>query len=249
MSNAAGRYRELVDAAAGSRAVRVDRVGAGVGRAGADAAEGGGASGEPGVAAGAEGARAVHVAADRGTAGGGRGAADASDADVGGERPRDAPAVRPRDQAAVVARRGDGQDRGARAERLGARRGGRTTSRRSSRGWRSGSTSSGSRRTATATRGHIYNALLEDFEPGETAENLTKVFESLRGPLVELIGKIVSSGRKAPLEILERNYPAAGQAKLAREAAAAVGFDFDAGRLDVSRPPVLHRHRARATRG
>jgi len=48
--------------------------------------------------------------------------------------------------------------------------------------------------------GHIYNALLEDFEPGETAENLSLVFESLRAPLVELIGKIVASGRKAPLE-------------------------------------------------
>jgi carboxypeptidase Taq len=85
--------------------------------------------------------------------------------------------------------------------------------------------------------GHIYNALLEDFEPGETAENLSVVFESLRGPLVELIGKIVSGGRKAPLEILERHYPAEGQARLAREAAAAVGFDFNAGRLDVSTHP------------
>ncbi len=85
--------------------------------------------------------------------------------------------------------------------------------------------------------GHIYNALLEDFEPGETAENLSLVFESLRAPLVELIGKIVASGRKAPLEILERNYPAAGQAALARQAAAAVGFDFNAGRLDVSLHP------------
>src|SRR3954452_11945366 len=86
-------------------------------------------------------------------------------------------------------------------------------------------------------RGHIYNALLEDFEPGETAENLSVVFESLRGPLVELIGKIVSSGRRAPLEILERHYPAEGQARLAREAAGAVGFDFSAGRLDVSTHP------------
>jgi carboxypeptidase Taq len=85
--------------------------------------------------------------------------------------------------------------------------------------------------------GHIYNALLEDFEPGETAENLTNVFENLRGPLVELIGKITSSGRQAPLEILERHYPADAQAKLAREAAAAVGFDFQAGRLDISTHP------------
>jgi carboxypeptidase Taq len=85
--------------------------------------------------------------------------------------------------------------------------------------------------------GHIYNALLEDYEPGETAENLSGVFASLRAPLVDLIGRIVSSGRKAPLEILERHYPAAGQATLAREAAAAIGFDFNAGRLDVSVHP------------
>jgi carboxypeptidase Taq len=86
-------------------------------------------------------------------------------------------------------------------------------------------------------RGHVYNALLEDFEPGETAENLDRVFNQLRGPLVELIGKIVSSGRKAPVEILERFYPADAQAKLGREAAAAVGFDFEAGRLDISVHP------------
>jgi carboxypeptidase Taq len=86
-------------------------------------------------------------------------------------------------------------------------------------------------------RGHVYNALLEDFEPGETAENLSAVFESLRGPLVDLIGRITSSGRQAPLDILERHYPADAQARLARAAAAAIGFDFEAGRLDVSVHP------------
>jgi carboxypeptidase Taq len=83
----------------------------------------------------------------------------------------------------------------------------------------------------------MYDALLDEFEPGETAANLRQTFERLRGPLVELIGKIVDSGRKAPVAILERNYPPDAQAKLAREAAAAVGFDFEAGRLDVSLHP------------
>src|SRR5947209_5067257 len=64
-----------------------------------------------------------------------------------------------------------------------------------------------------------YDALLDPYEPDETAANLTRVFESLRGPLVELIGTITSSGRKAPLEILERKYPAAAQEKLGRQAA------------------------------
>lgn len=83
----------------------------------------------------------------------------------------------------------------------------------------------------------MYDALLDEFEPGETAENLRKTFGNLRGALVELIGQVASSGKKAPLEILERDYPPGGQEKLAREAAAAVGFDFKAGRLDVSLHP------------
>ena len=72
---------------------------------------------------------------------------------------------------------------------------------------------------------------------GETTANLTRVFESLRDPLVELIGKIKDSPHKTPASILERKYPAAAQEKLARLAATAVGFDFQAGRLDVSVHP------------
>jgi carboxypeptidase Taq len=82
-----------------------------------------------------------------------------------------------------------------------------------------------------------YDALLDPFEPDETAEGIEKVFASLREPLIQLVGAIVDSGRKAPLEILERSYPAAGQKALSREAAKAVGFDFEAGRLDVSTHP------------
>ncbi len=84
---------------------------------------------------------------------------------------------------------------------------------------------------------HIYDALLDPFEPDETTEHLRTVFQSLRGPLVDLVGRIGQSGRQAPLEILERHFPAAAQEKLARQTAEAVGFDFCAGRLDVSLHP------------
>jgi carboxypeptidase Taq len=85
--------------------------------------------------------------------------------------------------------------------------------------------------------GDPYDALLDEFEPGETAEGIRRTFEALRGPLVELIGKVAGSKRKAPVEILQRQYPSAAQEKLARQAAAAIGFDFAAGRLDVSLHP------------
>ncbi|MBA2670076.1 MAG: carboxypeptidase M32, partial [Gemmatimonadetes bacterium] len=78
---------------------------------------------------------------------------------------------------------------------------------------------------------------LEEYEPGETAESIRTLFSNLRGPLVDLVKRVQESGRRTPSEILERHYPAAGQEQLAREAAAAVGFDFSAGRLDRSVHP------------
>jgi carboxypeptidase Taq len=85
--------------------------------------------------------------------------------------------------------------------------------------------------------GSPYDALLDQFEPHETTENLNRVFESLRGPLIDLIAKIRASGKEAPLEILERKYPQPAQETLAREASKLVGFDYEAGRLDTSVHP------------
>lgn len=85
-----------------------------------------------------------------------------------------------------------------------------------------------------------YDAVLEDYEPGEKALNLRKVFEGLRGPLVELVGKIGEAskrGRAAPMEVLTRKYPKDGQERFARQAAAAIGFDFEGGALAVSTHP------------
>ena len=86
-------------------------------------------------------------------------------------------------------------------------------------------------------QGDPYDALLDEFEPGETSEGIRTTFEALRGPLVELIGKVAGSKRKAPVEILDRPFSPAAQEKLAREAAVAIGFDFGGGRLDVSLHP------------
>ena len=82
-----------------------------------------------------------------------------------------------------------------------------------------------------------YDALLDEYEPGMTTADVRAMFEHLRGPLVDLIGRVAGSGRPAPAGLLHRHYPAAAQERLARAAAAAIGFDFDAGRLDVSTHP------------
>lgn len=84
---------------------------------------------------------------------------------------------------------------------------------------------------------HPYDALLDQYEPYETTAGVRKVFEQLRGPLVELVGRIGASPKKAPIEIMERSYPVKAQEDLGRAAAKAIGFDFESGRLDVSVHP------------
>ena len=77
-----------------------------------------------------------------------------------------------------------------------------------------------------------YDALLDAFEPGETAENLRRVFGDLRPRLVDLVGRIAGSGKAAPIGVINRPFPAARQETFGRAAAAAFGYDFAGGRLD-----------------
>jgi carboxypeptidase Taq len=82
-----------------------------------------------------------------------------------------------------------------------------------------------------------YDALLDEYEPGATTAEITSVFADLRKELVPLVGAIMASGRRAPREIVEREYPVDRQQTFGHDAAAAVGFDFQAGRLDVTTHP------------
>jgi carboxypeptidase Taq len=82
-----------------------------------------------------------------------------------------------------------------------------------------------------------YDALLDEYEPGATAKEITKVFADLREDLIPLLGSILSSGRTAPREILSREYPVDRQEMFGTSAAHLIGFDFESGRLDVTTHP------------
>lgn len=84
---------------------------------------------------------------------------------------------------------------------------------------------------------HRYDALLDEFEPGASISEITKLFSSLRGPLTELTRQITASRRQPDTSILHRHFPQASQAAFARKLATAIGFDFNGGRLDVSVHP------------
>jgi carboxypeptidase Taq len=87
-------------------------------------------------------------------------------------------------------------------------------------------------------REHLYDALLDEYEPGETAAGVRKVFDDLRGPLVELVGRIVASGKNAPVHLLRRRFPIERQRKLAHQAARKLGYDFSAGGLEETVHPM-----------
>ena len=85
--------------------------------------------------------------------------------------------------------------------------------------------------------GDRYDALLDTYEPDETAGNVEKVFAELKDPLIDLVARIKESGRTPRRELLARHYPAGRQMELSTKAATACGFDFEAGRIDTAVHP------------
>jgi carboxypeptidase Taq len=82
-----------------------------------------------------------------------------------------------------------------------------------------------------------YDALLDAFEPGMTAADVTRLFTPLRDELVKLIAAIRDSGRHPNREIITRFYPTAAQREFSIAAARQIGFNFDEGRLDTTAHP------------
>jgi len=88
-----------------------------------------------------------------------------------------------------------------------------------------------------AESGILYDALLDDYEPGALTSDIQRVFDALRQELVPLVAAIRDSKKRPDASILTRSYPVAAQTEFATQAAAAIGFDFERGRLDTSAHP------------
>jgi len=88
---------------------------------------------------------------------------------------------------------------------------------------------------ALSAGGDLYDALLDDYEPGMTGVYLDRVLGDLRGGLVDLRDRI----RGAQVEIagLDHRFPGDLQMKLAREVAGVFGYDWNCGRLDKAVHP------------
>lgn len=82
-----------------------------------------------------------------------------------------------------------------------------------------------------------YDALMDEYEPAAKSADVQVVFDKLKSELVPLVAAIANAPRKPDLGILHREAPKAAQDAFNRKIAAAMGFDFDSGRLDISAHP------------
>ncbi|MCO6457141.1 MAG: carboxypeptidase M32 [Pirellulaceae bacterium] len=87
----------------------------------------------------------------------------------------------------------------------------------------------------------LYDALLEDYEPGARTSQVARILGALRDELRPLVAGLAESAGRPRKEILARSFPVAAQEAFSREAAAAIGFDFQRGRLDVTAHPFCTR--------
>ncbi|QOV66744.1 carboxypeptidase M32 [Citrobacter sp. BDA59-3] len=82
-----------------------------------------------------------------------------------------------------------------------------------------------------------YDALLDIFEPDMTSARLDVLFADLKSWLPDLLQRVVDKQSRETLIAPVGPFPIATQRELGLEAMTLLGFDFNAGRLDVSAHP------------
>lgn len=86
---------------------------------------------------------------------------------------------------------------------------------------------------------HIYDALLDDFEPGMKTAEVQTLFEELRGEQVSLV-KAIADRPQLDTSFLGLNYDEAAQWTFGVDVISRFGFDWQHGRLDKSAHPFTN---------
>ena len=87
---------------------------------------------------------------------------------------------------------------------------------------------------ALAAGGPIYDAMLEDYEPGTSADQIAAIFDAMRPRLVALRAAILD--KPAPAALIG-HYPAETQMQMTRKLAEVFGYDTSRGRIDKAVHP------------
>ncbi|MGR3198248.1 MAG: carboxypeptidase M32 [Paracoccus sp. (in: a-proteobacteria)] len=88
---------------------------------------------------------------------------------------------------------------------------------------------------ALADGGNLYDALLDDYEPGMTGAAIASLFDAMRPRLVALREEVLGSERQPAA--LSGHFPQETQLRLARACATAFGYDWTRGRMDIAVHP------------
>ena len=82
-----------------------------------------------------------------------------------------------------------------------------------------------------------YDALLEEYEPGLTSRELRSIIPPLRDALVPFLRQLMEEGEVPGPTPFKGAFPIEKQNDLSMRALRAIGFDFEAGRLDTTVHP------------
>ncbi|UXU74652.1 MULTISPECIES: carboxypeptidase M32 [unclassified Paracoccus (in: a-proteobacteria)] len=88
---------------------------------------------------------------------------------------------------------------------------------------------------ALADGGDLYDALLDDYEPGASQWEIARLFDAMRPRLVALRDEIL--GAEFQPQPLTGHFPQETQLRLARICATAFGYDWTRGRMDLAVHP------------
>jgi carboxypeptidase Taq len=84
----------------------------------------------------------------------------------------------------------------------------------------------------------LYDALLDDYEPGGSAAEIDRLFAELAEFLPDLIQRAIAHQAAEPAPLMpEGPFPIPAQKELGERMMRTLGFDFEHGRLDVSAHP------------
>ncbi len=83
----------------------------------------------------------------------------------------------------------------------------------------------------------LYDALLDQYEPGMKKSELVRIFSELKVGLVPLVQSISERLDRVDDGVLRKTYPEAAQWEFSLEAARRLGYDFQRGRQDKSVHP------------
>ena len=90
---------------------------------------------------------------------------------------------------------------------------------------------------AVGFSGHRYDALLDEYEPGASTATVGVLFAELKRDLVPLVQELVDAPVQPDRSLLRGRFPRGRQEEMVGRLVAEIGFDLEAGRLDVSVHP------------